>query len=367
MSIIKNNLKRLIRDKSNFLSIIILPVVFIAIYIFASSGSSLMRVGVVDNDDTSLTRQLRQGLEKSCMVVTLKEDEIKEKLINDKVEYAVNIHAGFTQDLISGKDVSIKGYGIKNYNAFIPAKLYINSFVNSAKNIAKASNGDKESFEKGMRYFLDGMVTVSYKNIQGTSPRTGKTMQSLAFVVMFMMYLAIDSACLITEDKKLKTYERILTSPLSLKKYMAENALSFLIILLLQVVMLFSIMRLLFKMDFGPSIISMVIFTFIYSAAAMSLGMAIINLSKTFKQVASITSLIVVPMSMLGGCFWPRWIMPDMLQNLGNFVPITWALQGMEKILAGGNLLAVIQEIIILLLFSLVFSLVGSAKKSSFS
>jgi len=367
MIILKNNLKRLLRDKFNFIVMIIFPVAFIAISIFASSGSSLVRIGVVDNDDTFLTQYLKEGLRKNCMVEALKEDEIKDKLLNDNIEYAIKIPKGFTEDIMSGKDATLKGYGVKNYNAFIPVKIYTNSFVNSAKGIAKISNGDVESFERGIQYYLDGLITASYENIEGTSIKTGNARQSLGFMVMFMMYLAINAASLITEDKKLKIYERILTSPLSLKKYMLENVLSFFVIIWIQVLMLFSIMELLFKMDFGSSIIDLVIFTFIYSASAVSLGIAIVNLSKTLKQVSSITPLIVVPMCMLGGCFWPKWIMPDILQKISNFVPITWAVQGMEKILTGGSLLSVGKEIVILLLFSLIFFLLGSAKKSSFA
>ncbi len=68
---------------------------------------------------------------------------------------------------------------------------------------------------------------------------------------------------------------------------------------------------------------------------------------------------------MLGGCFWPKEIMPDMLQRISEFVPVTWAIKGMEKILNGGSITTVGNEIIVLLLFALVFFLVGSAQKNS--
>ena len=367
MSILRNNLKRLLRDKYNFIEMVILPVAFIALSIFAGSGNLPVRVGVVDNDGTFLTGHLIEGLQKNCIVNTLKEDEIKDKLLNNKIEYAIRINKGFTDGIIAGENAQIEGYGIKNYNAFIPAKLYINSFVSSAKAIAEASYGDAESFERGIRYYLDGNVKATYKNVPGAPLKSDKELQSLGFMVMFMMYLSVNAASLIKEDKKLKTYERVLMSRLSLKRYALENMLSFFAVIWIQVILLFAIMTFIFKMNFGASVLSLVAFTLIYSAVSVSLGMAIVNLSKTLRQVSSITSLIVIPMSMLGGCFWPIWIMPDMLQTVSSFVPITWALKGMEKILAGGSIASVGSEVGILLLFSLVFFLIGSAKNNSFA
>lgn len=365
MSILRNNLKRLLRDKFNFIVMVILPVTFIALSVFAGNGNLPVRVGVVDNDGTFLTGHLMEGLEKNCMVVRLKEEDIKDKLLNSEVEYVIKIDEGFTDEIIAGEDARIEGYGIKDYNVSIPAKLYINSFMSSAKAIAKASHGDAESFERGIRYYLEGNVKASYENIPSASSKFGQELQSLGFMVMFMMYLSVNAASLITEDKKYKTYERILMSKLSMRRYAVENVLSFFAVIWIQILALFAIMALIFKMDFGPSTISLIAFTLIYSAVSVSMGMAIVNLSKTLKQVSSITPLIVVPMSMLGGCFWPKWIMPDMLQRASSFVPVSWALQGMEKILAGGSIASVGSEIGILLLFSLVFFLLGSARKNS--
>jgi ABC-2 type transport system permease protein len=66
---------------------------------------------------------------------------------------------------------------------------------------------------------------------------------------------------------------------------------------------------------------------------------------------------------MLGGCFWPREIMPKALQQLANFTPVTWVLKASEKLLYGSSINAIGSEIGILLLFALVFLIAGSNKK----
>jgi len=363
--IFKNNMRRLLRDKYNLIVMVILPVIFMALYIFAGSDGNPVRVGIIDNDDTYLTQNLIRGLENNCTVLFLKEEEIKEGLLNDEIEYGLKIDKGFTKSILSGEEAKLKAYGIKDYNGFIPAKLYINNFINSARKIARASGGDEEKFKKGLEYYMKGNFEIHYKDIPDISSINYDILSGLGFVVMFMMYMAINAAALIGEDKKLKTYERILMSPLTLKEYTLGNILSFFAVIWMQILMLFAIMKFLFEMDFGSSATSLLIFIFIYSAVSVSMGMAIVNLSKSLKQVSALTHLIVIPISMLGGCFWPKEIMPDMLQRISEFVPVTWAIKGMEKILNGGSITTVGNEIIVLLLFALVFFLVGSAQKNS--
>ena len=366
MIIFRNNMKRLLRDKYNLVVMVILPVIFMALYMYAGNGSTPVRIGIIDNDDTFLTKALINGLEKNCLVLFLSEDEIKERLLNEDIEYAVKIDRGFTESIMSGGEARIKAYGIKDYNRLIPAKIYINNFINSARKIAMVSMGEEEKFKKGLDYYMEGIFQIQYKDISHGFSKDYYIYSGLGVMLMFMMYLGINAAALIGEDKKLKTYERILMSPLTLKEYALGNILSFFAIIWIQILMLFGIMKFLFRMDFGPSTASLLVFTFVYSAVSVSLGMAVVNLSKNLRQVYALMHLIVIPTSMLGGCFWPKEIMPDMLQRISQFVPVTWAVKGMEKILNSGSITTAGNEIIVLVLFSLVFFLVGSGKINSY-
>jgi len=360
-------MKRLLRDKYNLIVMVILPVIFMALYMYAGSSRTPVRVGIIDNDATFLTEALINGLEKNCLVLLLSEDDIKEKLLNEEIEYAVKIEKGFTSSLMSGEEARVKAYGIKDYNRLIPAKLYINNFINSARKIALASMGEEEKFKKGLDYYMEGIFQIQYRDISYGFSKDFYIHPGLGIMLMFMMYMGINAAALIGEDKKLKTYERILMSPVTIKEYAMGNIFSFFAIIWMQILMLFGIMKFLFRMDYGSSTASLIIFTFIYSAVTVSLGMAVVNLSKNLRQVYALMHLIVIPTSMLGGCFWPKEMMPEMLQRISDFVPVTWAVKGMEKILHGGSILAVRSEIIVLLLFALVLFLIGSAGKNSFA
>ena len=44
-------------------------------------------------------------------------------------------------------------------------------------------------------------------------------------------------------------------------------------------------------------------------------------MTKNAEEVGVISTLLIIPMTLLGGAFWPRWVMPELLQELGKFVP----------------------------------------------
>jgi len=360
-------MRRLLRDKYNLMVMVVLPVITLVLYVLVGNNNSPVRVGITDNDVTFLTESLIRGLEKNCMVLFLKEEEIKYGLLNDEIDFGVKIDKGFTESLMSGEEVQLKTYGIRDYNGLIPAKIYINNFINSARKIAIASKGDEEEFKKGLEYYMEGNFETQYEDVSSVSSGGYYVQSGLGIMLMFMKYMAINAASLIGEDKRLKTYERILISPLTLKEYALGNILSFFAIIWVQIIVLFGILRYMFGMGFGSSMSSLLIFILIYSAVCVSMGMAIVNLSKNLSHVSALTPLIVIPMAMLGGCLWPREIMPIMLQRISELMPATWAMKGVEKILNGGNIATVGNEIIVLLLFSLVFFLVGSVKINSYA
>jgi ABC-2 type transport system permease protein len=133
--------------------------------------------------------------------------------------------------------------------------------------------------------------------------------------------------------------------------------------MLMQVSAIFFILAVIFKADLGPSISSLLLLFSVFALTSVALGMAISSFSKDLRQDNAMAYLITIPMSMIGGCFWPREIMPKALQQLSNFSPVTWVLKATEKLLYGSSINAIGGEIAVLLLFALVFLIVGSNKR----
>ncbi|MFZ5354124.1 MAG: ABC transporter permease [Bacillota bacterium] len=363
MVIFQNNIKRLLRDKYTFIMMVLMPVIFISFIMFSVGGNSPVPVTVIDKDNTELTEMLREKLSRNCVLVDADEGEIQRKLLRNRTAYVVVIEEGFTGKLISGENPKLKGYSIKETNVSMAAKTYIEGFMISVKNIAKAAKGDEAAFYKGMEYYNEDSLSAKYETIGKSDGKRSYTAAGIGYLFMFMMYLAVNSTSLILEDKKLKTYGRVLAAPVSTRAYTLQNLISGYFIVFIQVALIMLIMRYMFRADFGPSMFNVFIMLAIFGLTAIALGAMINSFSKDPRQANSMASLLLVPICMLGGCFWPRWLMPDILQQASRFVPTSWALDALEKLLFGRALTDVYLEISILLLFTLVFFLIGSNRK----
>jgi ABC-2 type transport system permease protein len=366
LTIFLTNILRILRNKASLISLIVVPVFFMTMTIMLNSGgSSAIRVGVIDNDNTQMTEQFIQGLrEKSNVVILSEEKEIQAKLIKNNIDYAIVVPEEFTQSMIEGIDIKLKGYKITETDASVPVIIYIESFIGVAKNIAASSMGDIDMFYQSLEAYQDGPFKANYKTLRDENKSKAITGASLGFLIMSMLFLSSFSANILLEDKRNKTFYRVLTTPMTMKEYMLQNVLSFFLVMAIQIGAVITLMITVFKLDFGNSLLSIVLILTVFAIVCVSFGVALTSLAKDRAQASSLSSLLIVPMCMLGGCFWPRWIMPEFLQKIGNLVPTTWALKAAEKTLAGQSIIEIKWEIGILLLFALVFFLLGSWKKA---
>jgi ABC-2 type transport system permease protein len=364
MIIFISNLKRIFKAKSNLIIMFIFPIIFITLSMMGSVGDSRPAIGIVDKDNTKFTKLLIEKIEDKNDVVLLKETDLKNRLVSANIDYGMVIYNGYTKDILSNKEANITGYSIKESNMSLPTKYYIDSFINSAKNIGVAARGNEQEFYKGLNAYDKGVLAVEYKTLNKDKARGSNTLASMGFLIMSMLLAATMTASIILKDKQNKTFYRIFAGPISSRNYMIQNVLSFFITQVLQLVIIFSIMIFGFNAYFGPSLLAMFGLYMIFSIVCVSIGVAISSIARDSRQAASLSNFVTIPMCMIGGCFWPRDFMPDILVKISNFMPTTWLLKAASKLINGDAISSIFTDVAVLLLFALVFILLGSWKKA---
>ena len=73
------------------------------------------------------------------------------------------------------------------------------------------------------------------------------------------------------------------------------------------------------------------------AALASAIALFVASLSGSAAQMNTVSTFIVLLFSAIGGSMVPRFMMPDWLQNLGQFTPNYWAIEGFYGILARGQ------------------------------
>jgi len=364
MTVFSNALKRLFRNKVTLMMILIFPPAFIGmIFGLGNFGPTSITVGMVDLDNTPLTQMLTESLQETSPIVFLEEEGIRSALASSKADYILVIDPGFSQDIIEGKDPSIRGYSIQEANLASRVKLQVEGFLGAAKSLAAVSQGADE-FYSGLMAYEAGSFALNTQSLQTGSKSIDIGMGGIGMLAMQMLLLSSFTTINLIKDRENRTFYRILASPISLRSYMLQNIVCFLLVLLIQVGITFIVVQYVFGIYLGASVLNLFLVMAVFALLCVSMGMALSSLVKTTRQAGTVSSLIITPMSMLSGLFWPRSMMPEILQTIGQFLPATWVVEAAQKVMLGNSLIDTGMELGILMGFTVVFFLLGTWRKA---
>ena len=94
--------------------------------------------------------------------------------------------------------------------------------------------------------------------------------------------------------------------------------------------------------------------------AAAALGTMLGTFVKTASQANGLSIMLGMVMALLGGCWYPMELFPEVVRNVVKVLPTTWAMQGMlDMVLRGQGVAGVLPEAAVLLGFAAIFFGVG--------
>ena len=362
MIVYLNILKRLLKNKLNLLLMLVLPLLTL-LPVLTQTSPANYKLGVVDSDKTVLTENLKSALKDDFTLVPMNKDQIKNFIGKGKVNYIIVIDKGYTDSILLGEESTINGYGNKKYEIYNLVEASINSYINPVKNIAAASKRDKSKFYSSLKSYNKGNIKFTYNKIKKIDISTQKAAWGL--IVMFLMMTSVFSSTIIIKDSINKTLYRSLSAPIKLKSYMVQNILCFLTISILQVLLLCFTSVYVFKVKAGVSIINIIILLVVFTLVGISLGVLLSSFIKQELQCSILGWCITFLMCMVGGS-WGE-IGSDWIKNIGKFTPVSYVMDGVDKLMSNGSLWSVRNDILVLMLFSLIFFMLGTWKKSDLS
>lgn len=393
--ITRKDLLLLVKDKRAVVLLLVLPLLFISI-VGMSTGQFLTRdennqrfkVAVVDLDDTELSRRLVEVLEKHRELLVTKlpsVDEARQSLKRGEASLLLTIGSQFEEraDELRISDVLNSDSGplaegpasldltLESRPASIGLGRLLEGiiFSQAVKVVAPVAARKNPVARTWLRDRSNG-ETEPAASPAGTDatrpdhkPRTGAAYLWIVpgFTVMFAFFLISVMARSFIAERDNGTLKRLLLAPIGTASVLIGKTVPFLLTSVVQCSLLFLCGRLLFGMSWGPEPIYLVPVILCTSLAATSLGLLLATVVRTDQQVSSYGTTLILVLSSVSGCFFPREMFPPLMKRISLFTPHGWALRAFDDVLTqtSVDVAQVTTCCAMLILFAIIFFTLG--------
>ena len=143
------------------------------------------------------------------------------------------------------------------------------------------------------------------------------------------------------QERKSGVTNRLSVTPIKSASYYFQHFITYFMITVIQAVVVILLLPCLSKLSFGGTIgqiVSVILVVCAFGTVCVSIGLFVNCVSPNSFASGSLTTLIELPLLMLGGCLWPKEIMPDFLQTIGKALPTTWYMDATASLVNGGSL-----------------------------
>ena len=382
LSIVKLRLLSLRDNYIVFLIMTAMALGFTAIF-GISFNSYRPSVIIVDEDNTIYSKEFIEELK---LNKTFKFDDSDKETATLRVEegdafVALIVNEGFHDSIENGNEVTIGQIKVKDDTFLLSLQETVRSIITKMAGSERISKGtadfvssqkpsaDKEKIKTSA--YINVMDSWKFKNpLKITSTVANTNIQSgyndmkqsmIGFTVFFSMYTMVFSIGTILSDKRYKTWDRMLISPVPMSSILGGTMVVSFLVGIMQMSVLILGGKYLFGIDWGSSIAGIITVTTVFVFTITSFGLMLSGIVKTEAQLGAIAPVVLTSTSMLGGTMWPLEIVNNkILLFLAELTPQKWAMQGMLNIASKGmGFESIIIPSIVLLAMGIIFFTIG--------
>jgi ABC-2 type transport system permease protein len=179
------------------------------------------------------------------------------------------------------------------------------------------------------------------------------------YSLMFMFFLVPNLAMTVLEERETGTLRRLLCAPVPRSRILLGKLLPYFLIASAQQILVLVASKYLFGVALGGSPIALGMIILSASLTMSSLGVMIAALARTQSQADGLAMIIVLTMAVVSGAMFPSISIP----GIKMITPHYWAMQGFLNVLSRGlGVSGVMLPAAILLTMSAVFFTIGAVR-----
>ena len=314
------------RDRQAIFFSVFFPLVFMFVISFASGNDpDPIELGIVNNANNALATEFIAALEGSQLfTVTLADESVLRDELAAGEKSVVLILSDDFRDNGTPVDLTvlIDAAQVRQVAVVLPVlEQALVTVERNLRNIAPLFSLNIEDVQSRTQSYLDFVVPGL-----------------LAFSIMNIGVAG--SGFNIVEYRRKGILKRLFVTPIEPRDFISGLVLARLTICLVQISGLILAAIFLFKVIFVGNIASLYVFIVFGTVIFLSIGFCLGSLAKSQQAIMAIGNLVTFPQMILSGIFFPIESLPELVQPVANFLPLSFISNGLREIAINGATLA---------------------------
>ncbi len=331
LTFVRINTKRFFRDRLALFFSIGFPLIFLFVFgsLNSGSGSVSFKVAVINQSNTSFSQAFVKQLDNSSVLKVSQDittiEAAKAKMSQSQLDAAIVLPSGF----------GAVAAGIQ-YPSGEARVLYTQNNQQSAVALTSILDAQFKAINaKFVQTITPLTVTSEQINERSLSAFDYTFAGLLGFAIIGMGIFG--PVNVFPELKKMGILRRLSTTPLKVWQYFLATMIGQAFIGLISLAIMFIVAITVFHLEVVGNWLELAVFLVLGIVMILGIGLALGGWAKNERQVAPLANIIVFPMMFLSGTFFPRFLMPEWLQNVSGFLPLTPVIDGIRLIATEGK------------------------------
>lgn len=331
LTFVRINTKRFFRDRLALFFTIIFPLIFLFVFggLNGGNGDVSFNVAIINNSDSTFAKEFVQKSEDAGLLKVNKEitnlDAAKEKMNRSELDAAIVLPENFGD--------------IQKGNKYPSGEAEVVYTQNNQQSATALKSILDSQFKTINSQFVTNVTPFSVKETELKNNSLSAFDYTFAGLIGFAIIgMGIFGPInVFPELKKMGILRRLSTTPLKVWQYFLSTMIGQAIIGILSLAIMFAIAILVFHLNVVGNWAELTIFIVFSIIMILGIGLALGGWAKNERQVAPLANIVVFPMMFLSGTFFPRFLMPEWLQNISAFLPLTPVIDGIRLIATEGK------------------------------